>query len=290
MRRIALGVGVFLALLAAYQSARELRTVPADKTDGTRIVSLAPNLTGILFDLGAGDSVVGVTSYCDYPPEAAQRESIGDFINPNFEKIVSLRPDLVLAERWSSSKTAARLRRLDLRLEELPSPQSMAEIYQLIGQVGDLLGRERQARHMIGDLRRRVAAIESHAAGFPYRPRLYLEIDLPSWTVGRSSFTNEAVEICGARNIFADLSAPASQVSHETIIARNPDVIVSFVATAAEIRRRPGWSEIKAVKKGRIIDDFNESLLSQGNQRLADGMEQFQQRLREVMGFSTRTR
>ncbi len=285
MKRIAVGVLTVLAVLLVYQRARTSSPAPSRPVEELRIVSLAPNLTGILFDVGAGRQVVGVTVYCAYPEEATQRERIGDFINPNFEKIVSLHPDLVVAERWSSSKVATRLRQLGLRVEEFPTPKSLREVYSLIEDVSGLVGRRPAAEELVRDLQRRVERIRARARDFPRPPKVYLEIDLPTWTVGSANFTSEAIKICGGENIFADLPTPASQVSSEIVIARNPEVIVSFVASVDEIRSRPGWSAIDAVRRGRVIDDFPESLLSQGNQRLVTGMERLQARLREVMGL-----
>src|SRR5258705_13701535 len=94
-----------------------------------RIISLAPNLTETLFALGAGSEVVGVTTFCKYPPEAARIEKVGNFLNPNYEKIVDLKPTLILAEQWPSSKTAVRLKQLRLPLVETLSPRSFDEIY-----------------------------------------------------------------------------------------------------------------------------------------------------------------
>ncbi len=285
MKKLLIASACVLAGLWGLQRFRPAADKSAETAPPLRIVSMAPNLTGVLFDLGAGSSVVGVTAYCDYPPEAATREKIGDFINPNIEKIVSLRPDLVVCERWTSSKTAPRLRRLGLRVHEAATPDSLEGVYGLVREIGDLVDRPAQAQALVERLQARVEAVERRAAAFPRRPRVYLEIDLPAWTVGSANFTNEAIRIAGGENVFSDLSSPASLVSQEAVIDRNPDVIVSFVANAEEIRRRAGWDAISAVQHGRIIDDFNESLLSQGNGRLVEGMELLQTRLREVMGY-----
>ncbi len=282
MRRFVFLVAVLFALVGLTQWARREapETAPADARQ--RLVSLAPNLTGILIDLGLSDQLVGVTSYCDYP-QAAEVTKIGDFINPNLEKILSLKPDLLLAEEWASSKTVPRLRRLGIQVAEMPSPQTIDEIYGLIESVGSIVGRDDQARETVERMRARVEKVEEKAALFGSRPRLYIEIDRPTWTVGKISFTNEAIYRCGAENIFSDLSRPAPQVSEEAIISRDPDVILSFMASAKEIASRPGWDRISAVREGRIIDDFSQSQLSQGNLRLVAGMEELQRRLVDLM-------
>lgn len=254
-----------------------------NKDGSLRFVSLAPNLTEIIFGLGLGDRIVGVTLYCTYPPETAEIEKVGDFIHPNLEKIVHLAPSLVLAEYSASSKTVSRLRSLGVPVVEVKSPRSLAEVYQLIGRLGKTLQEPQAADRLIESMKQQVEMIKRRSREFPNRPSLYLEIDPPSWTVGRQSFLNEAIRVAGARNIFEDVDRPALQVSKEMIVARDPEIIVSFHSPASEIRARPGWRRIRAVRENRIIDDLDPGLLSQGSQRLAPGMEQLQNRLRAAL-------
>ncbi|MFB3905468.1 MAG: ABC transporter substrate-binding protein [Acidobacteriota bacterium] len=283
MKRTSLIV-VLTALVAIAGVVFALRSRPAApaRESGRRIVSLAPNLTETLFALGAGDEVVGVTSYCNYPAEAQTREKVGDFINPSLEKIVSLRPDLILLEKWSSSRISRRLSQLDLRVVETISPASIQEVYQLIGQVGEAMGRQREARDLLARMQKRIEAARQKSSRFRYHPSVYVEIDPPSWTVGRRSYTSEAVAVAGGRNLFDDVDRPSLLVSKETVLEKNPDVILSFAAKAEDIKARPGWAEIKAVKQGRIIDDFNRDLLSRGTFRLVEGIEQLQERLEKM--------
>jgi iron complex transport system substrate-binding protein len=267
--------GVLLAL-------RPRPVPPPVRSAGHRIISLAPNLTETLFALGAGDEVVGVTNYCNYPPEAKTREKVGDFINPSLEKIVSLRPDLIVLERWSSSKVSRRLSQLNLRVFETISPASIEQVYEVIGQVGGAAGRRREAAALIARMRQRVEAAKQRSRRFRHHPSVYVEIDPPSWTVGKRSYTSEAVTIAGGQNLFDDIDRPALLVSMEKVVEKDPDVILSFAVKAAEIRARPGWGEIKAVKQGHIIDDFNRDLLSRGTFRLVEGIEKLQERLEKM--------
>ncbi|HEV8131007.1 MAG TPA: ABC transporter substrate-binding protein [Acidobacteriota bacterium] len=283
MKNLIAAIEVVLVSILSIQCAQVGFVDRASAQRHSRIVSLAPNLTEILFELGAGDHVVGVTNFCKYPPEAQTKEKIGDFINPNLEKIVSLKPDLVLAERWTSTKIVPRLRQMGLNVTETASPKSLAEIYQVIRQVGSTVGKSDRAEALIGKMQTRVRAIQERGNRFPYRPAVYIEIDLPSWTVGRTSFVAEALSLCGAKNIFGDVDRPALQVSKEMVIERNPEIIISFEARAAEIRRRPGWDQIKAVREGKIIDDLRPNLLSHGNHRLVDGMEELQLKLEKLV-------
>ncbi len=278
-------IAAIIVILLAVLAIQYARVVSVSRTSGVghpRIVSLAPSLTEILFELGVGENVVGVTRYCTYPPEAQKKEKIGDFISPNIEKIVSLRPELVLAERWTSSKIVSRLRQMGLNVVETVSPTSLAEIYQVIREVGTAVGKSDGAMALIESMQHRVRAIQERSKRFPYRPTLYIEIDLPSWTVGRNSFINEAISLCGAQNVFEDIARPALQVSKEMVIQRDPEIIVSFEASASEIQRRPGWDQIRAVRHGKIIH-LKPNLLSHGNHRLVEGMEDLQVRLEAML-------
>ncbi|PYV43237.1 MAG: hypothetical protein DMG06_11515 [Acidobacteria bacterium] len=134
MKKFGLACLSLVLVLLAYQQIRRSRTSPPANAN-LRVISLSPTLTEILFELGVGESVVGVTTYCVYPPEARKKEKIGDFINPNVEKMLVLKPDLIFAERWSSSKIVARLQQARLNVIEVISPRSIEEIYQVIHQV-----------------------------------------------------------------------------------------------------------------------------------------------------------
>src|SRR5262245_27825325 len=121
MRKFIVGCLLLLIVLLGYQQYRLSRTVEPPNKTGRRFISLSPTLTEILFELGAGAEVVAVTTYCVYPEEAKGKEKIGDFVNPNFEKIVGLKPDVVFAETWSTSKIASRLRASGLNVKEVKS-------------------------------------------------------------------------------------------------------------------------------------------------------------------------
>ena len=273
---------VILALLLGSGYLGSL-TASSDPDRPGRIVSLAPNLTELLFELGVGSRIVGVTTYCVYPPQTQKIEKIGGFINPSLEKIVSLEPELVFSERWTSSKTVPTLRRLGLTVVEAPSPFSLAEIYQLMRITGEAIGRVERAEELIQATVDQVQEIREKAKSFPHRPTLYVEIDPPSWTVGSKSFVNEAISLCGAQNIFGDVNRPALQASKEVIVLKDPEIILSFDASASEISRRPGWHRIRAVRNGFIIDDLDRDLLTHGNHRLVEGMRQLQQRVQQLI-------
>jgi iron complex transport system substrate-binding protein len=240
-------------------------------------------LTEILFELGVGEQVVGVTKYFSDSSQGQQKEEIGDFFNPNLEKIVSLKPTLVIAEHWPSSRTVPRLKEFGLPVLETISPTSLEEIYQIIREVGKVVDRSQPAETLIQSMKERLRVVKERAVQLSDRPSVYIEVDLPTWTIGKRSFITEAFHLCGARNLFDDVEKRALQASKETIIARNPDIILTYTVSASLISQRPGWDQIKAVQNGRILDDFDRALLSHGNHRLIEGMEKFQARILTMM-------
>ncbi len=283
MKRFVGAILLILLLIFAIQASRMAPSAQSVPGEDVRIVSLAPNLTEILFELGVGEQVVGVTKYFTDSFQGQQMEEIGDFFNPNLEKIATLEPSLVIAEHWPSSRTVPRLREFGLPVLETISPTSLDEIYQIIREVGKVVDRSQQAEALIHNMEERLRVVQERAAQLIYRPTVYIEVDLPTWTIGKRSFITEAFHLSGARNLFDDVEKRALQASKETIIARNPDIILTYTVSAPVISQRPGWDQIKAVQKGRILDDFDRDLLSHGNHRLIEGMEKLQARILTMM-------
>ncbi len=283
MKRFAGGILLILLLIFAIQASRRTPSNQSVPKEDVRIVSLAPNLTEILFELGVEKQVVGVTKYFTDSSQGQQKEDIGDFFNPNLEKIASLKPSMVIAEHWPSSRTVPRLREFGLPVLETISPTSLEEIYQIIREVGRVVDRSQPAEALIHSMKERLRVVKERAVQLSDRPSIYIEVDLPTWTIGKRSFITEAFHLCGARNLFDDVEKRALQASKETIIARNPDIILTYTVSASLISQRPGWDQIKAVQNGRILDDFDRDLLSHGNHRLIEGMEKFQGRILTMM-------
>ena len=248
-----------------------------------RLVSLSPAITETLFALGLGAEIVGVTTYCKYPKAAEEKEKIGGFLDPNLEKIVYLKPTHVFSESWPSSKTVPRLKQFQLNVVETLSPHSISEVFLFMEEVGKAVEQKEATVHLVSKMEKQLRKIKKKQREFSRRPTIYIEIASPTWTVGKKSFVTEALFITGAKNIFSDVELPALQASKEVIVQKNPEIIISFAAKKEEIEKRPGWKNIQAVQRGNIIDDFPQELLSHGNHRLIEGMEQFQKRLALIM-------
>jgi iron complex transport system substrate-binding protein len=247
-----------------------------------RIVSLLPSDTEILEALGAGNDLVGVTRFDTLLTRKPGMGDIGDFMHPNMEKIVSLKPDLIVAGYWTSSHIVPRLRTLGYTVVQIKPPKSVEEIYLSFRDLAQAAGRPAAAEPVIQDMKRRLESVHQRAQKLPRRLKTYIEIDNPFWTVGGEDYLSEVMKLAGADNIFSDLTHQAGQVSPEVIVERNPELIVTFSDDRAGIQSREGWSKLKAVQTGYIIDDFPQDPLSRPSPPLAAAMEQFVGRLEKL--------
>lgn len=253
------------------------RTVEIAKTP-QHIISLAPSNTEILFALGLGDKIVGVTDFCDYPEEAKTIEKVGSYFEPNIEKIFSLSPDLVLAIT-GLPEVIAKLEELGIPALIL-DPSDLEAVLADIQLVGKATGAEKEAEALVSKMKERITAVTEKAAEVKERPRVFCEIDAtdPSkpWTTGPGSFMDAMIQLSGGTNVAADAESPWPQLSAEEIIAKDPDIIIladsKYGVTPESVRERPGWEVITAVKEGAIFD-IDDDLISRPGPRIVDGLE-----------------
>ncbi len=230
-----------------------------------RIVSTAPSITETLFALGLGDRVVAVTTFCRYPPEAAAKPKIGDYLRPSVEAILALRPDLVLVEKSMIRRS------LDLpvfrgNVVEVDDAD-LEGVLVSIRRIGEVCGVPGRAQQLIHQIRRELDEVRRRTASLP-RPRVLLVVGRTPGRIedliaaGRSSYLHELLEIAGGANIVADASAAYVKVSLEEVLARNPEIIVDF-GDMSQAARAPDrgravarlWSRypnLAAVKTGRV--------------------------------------
>jgi len=216
-----------------------------------RVVSLLPSFTEILFAIGAGDRLVGRTTWCDYPPTALAVPSVGDGMPPNVEAVAARRPDLVVVYRSGPNVTAAQ------QLERLGVQTVLFDLNRLeeLGSVARRLG-VLTGRTAAGDSLAR--AMDSLAAQPPIpgpRSLAFIVWDNPPIVIGAGSFLDRLAGLAGARNVFHDIATPSAQVSIETIAARNPDFIAVLSDTGAPPRYadRPEWRVVPAVRQRRFL-------------------------------------
>ena len=251
-----------------------------------RIVSLAPSNTEILFLIGAGDSVVGVTDYCDYPYnftawiEAGNLTSIGSYYGPSVEPIVALEPDLVLASSGSLD-AAASLTNLGYNVI-VTEGKLLDEILSDILLVGRATYKNTEAAAVVTDMRARIDSVTNQLATATTTPTVYHEIWYdPIMSIGPTTFIDELIVLAGGENIFHDAATSWPVVSSEAIIEKNPDVMffpdmymstTNFYDTIQAVKDRPGWSSITAVQNDAIYE-IEADIVSRTGPRLVDALE-----------------
>jgi iron complex transport system substrate-binding protein len=196
-----------------------------------RIVSTAPSITEMLYALGLGERVVGVTTFCHYPPEAARKPKIGNYLRPDLEAIVALRPDLVIAEK-SMIRQAISLPRLKLNLLEVDD-STILGIYDTIRKIGQAAGVSQRAEALCGSIAGKLEAIQQRTSRLPPRRVLFIVGRTPGRiedliAAGRTSYLNELMRIAGGENVFQDAAIGYAKIGLEEILARNPDVIIDM--------------------------------------------------------------
>jgi len=252
-----------------------------------RIVSLAPSNTEILFAVGAGDNVVGVTDFCNYPYdfaawiEAGNISSIGNYYSPSVEPIVALDPDLVLATTGSLEATET-LRDLGYNVLVI-EPKNLTFVLRDILLMGRATNNNDKAVALESEIKQRIDAVANQAAAATTKPKVYHEIwNEPLMSAGPETFVNELITLAGGENIFMDAETSWPIVSSETIIEKNPDVMVfpdmymgrgNFYETMEAVASRPGWDTINAIKNNTIYE-INADIISRSGPRLADALEE----------------
>ncbi len=262
-----------------------------------RIVSTSPSITESLFALGLGDRVVGVSTYCHYPPAVANLAKIGSFIKPDAEKIAQLRPDLVVVQKAKSAQPLpGRLAALGIKYVEV-EPGSLAEVYSTIQDIGRATGVPDRAQRLIGDIRKRLDAIHAGASG-PSRPTVLLIVGRDPGLlsnligVGPGAYLDELIEIAGGRNVLADSKVTYPRISMETVVRTNPEVILDAGAmgttqndgSKGENELKQPWllhRELRAVRNGLVFGLTSEALVVPGP-RVVDAVEIISRRIREA--------
>jgi len=218
-----------------------------------RIISLVPNITEQLFDLGVQESIVGVTIYCRRPPEAQSKEQVGTVVEVNVEKIISLRPDLVIASPLSDHRQIEKLQAVGIRVKVFPPPRDFKALCVNFSQIAHMVGKEERAREIIQQAERELAAIKGKVKGLP-KPRVFVQIgERPLVAGGGDSFIDDFVNCAGGVNIAREVKT--SVYSREEVVRRNPDIIIIARMGMAGAREKAAWMKyktIRAVQTNRI--------------------------------------
>ena len=257
------------------------RAVALDKPP-QRIISLAPSNTEILFALGLADRVAAVTDYCNYPPEAEAKPSIGGFSTPNIEEIVALSPDLILAASRHENQIIPHLENKGLTVLAL-NLKTLDEALEAITLIGEIAGKEERASGLAAEMQNRIKAVTDKTNNLPdgERPRVfYLTWHDPLMTSGPGSLLHELIQKAGGRNIFSEVIGTKS-VDFELLVARNPQVMIAGIGmgsgedkTLQYLTTESRLQNTEAGKNGRIYK-IDMDLTGRGGPRIVDGLEQF---------------
>jgi iron complex transport system substrate-binding protein len=256
------------------------RPFPLPASTPRRIVSMAPNITEILFALGLGGRVVGVTRFCDWPPEAKAIPKIGGLVDPNVEIIRSLDPDLVIAFRGNPLRVVERIGKLGLPVFILDIGEGLDNLFPLIERIGRVTRTEGAAAGLAAKLRARVEAIDAGLRGVLSRPAVFVLLyGQGLWTCGGESYVNDLIARAGGTNAASSLPKKWVLYKRERIIKDDPGVVFilarsasDFAAGRVRFARMPGMDGIKAVKEGKIYE-LDENAASRFGPRLVEVLD-----------------
>jgi iron complex transport system substrate-binding protein len=248
-----------------------------------KIISLIPSNTEIVYGLDNGDAIVGVTDFDNYPEEAMAKEKIGG-IEFNIEKMISLKPDLVLAHESTADSAKAGLQQLKdagIVVVVVNDAQTLDEVYTSIKMIGNALGESEKANELIEGIKDKFAELQKKAESIKEdgKKTVFVEVSpAPEiYTAGKNTFIDELLTIIGANNASAEMEGWA-KVDPEAIVERNPDVIVTTYGYYTEkpieqVLGRKGWKNVSAVKEKQVFD-VHSDLVTRSGPRLAEGAEE----------------
>ena len=241
-----------------------------------RVVSLMPSYTEIIFELGAGKDLVGVSNFCNWPAEALKIEKAGDYLRPNIEKVYSLKPDVVFTGAWAGASVAKQLSSLGVKVVALPEEKKVEDVYTTIKLIAAELGRKAEGAALAARLAKRLKAV---ARGPEFPLNVYIEADGGGWTTGSQSFLSDAVTRAGGVNVFGKEKRGYFQATWEEVLLLDPEAVILLFGTTEEFAARPMAGGLAAVRAGRVITTLNRDAFTRPGPRLFNEIA----RLREIL-------
>ncbi|MFA5096087.1 MAG: cobalamin-binding protein [Candidatus Omnitrophota bacterium] len=257
----------------------------AGLADTPRYISLAPSTTEILFALGLGDQIVGVSSYCNYPPAARAKTRVGDFSNPNLEKIISLKPDHIFCTGLEQAPVIEKLKYLKINTY-VADPAGTQELFASIAEIGEITRRRKEAGELIARMKGDIERIASLTRLIPpeARVRVFAEIwHEPLMTAGKGSLLDEIITLAGGINVAHDVKRPYCNFSAEKVVALDPQVIILVYMDREPalklVEGRFGWGNIAAIRDKRVFNDIDPDLLLRPTPRVSEGLARMYEKL-----------
>lgn len=239
----------------------------------TRIVSLSPGNTELLFAIGAGDNVVAGTESDDFPAEAKKLPHIGGFAASDLEKILALKPDLVVSGGSLNTKLNQALETAKVQTLVL-EPHTLSKASSSIRLLGHATGHDIQAGRVIDTMNARIESVRKSAAAVPDRPTVLILYDVnPLYTSPAESFIHDLINVAGGKDV-VQKTLPGNIISSEQVVLAKPDVIICGKYLEEKVKAMPGWKSIPAVKNNRFFHSSDESILVRPSPRLAQGVEE----------------
>ena len=240
------------------------------------VVSIAPNVTEIIFALDSGDKLIGVDAFSNYPSEASKIESVGDYNGPNVESIVDLNADVVIGGNYLQQETIDGLNELSIPIIQAEGT-TFEEIYQSIVLIGEVLDKESEATELVDSMKARKKAVEDKAAkNKGEKPSVYYVMTFAdgNWTSGPGTFINEMIESAGGTCVTADGGAEWMDYSMEELIEKDPEVLLvsSEAGDIEELKKTTGYSSLSAVKNDKVFV-IDADIVSRPGPRIIDALE-----------------
>ena len=249
------------------------RTVTIE-SEPKRIITIAPNITEGIYALGKGGNLVGRSDYDDYPTEVSKVASIGSLLKPNIEKIVELKPDVVIASTHFDKDVVKKLEDLNIKVIVLYGEENFEGVYDTMSKLGQVVNASGKAQSIISDMKKKVADITNKVTNAK-KPTVYYVVGFGKsgdFTAGKDTFIGNMIEIAGGKNAADD--AIGWKYSVEKLVEKDPDVLIcsKFFDTKKGIEATTGYKDLKAVKNGKLLEVDDNTIARQGP-RLAEGLE-----------------
>lgn len=245
-----------------------------------RIISISPSNTEVAFALGLEDRIVGVTEFCNYPPEALEKDNVGGFSTPSIERIVELEPDLILASTIHEEEVP-RLEELGISVLVIEA-SNLLELYTSISLVAEITGVPARGEELIASMQQGIGAVEAVVAEVPEEERVQVFYEVysdPLMSAGSGAFINEIITLAGGINIFGDVEENYPQISAEVVAEKQPDIILfpDYHGTAetviGDMAGRPGWESVPAVQNENVFA-INDDAFARPGPRVVQAVEE----------------
>jgi len=243
-----------------------------------RVVSLAPNLTENIFAVGAGDRLVGVTKFCNYPEDAQKIQQVGDTISPNIETIIALKPQIVFVSTASQLETFMKTLEAQGITVFVTNPKDLNGVLANLRQLGEIFGTPERTTVLLNELQERILAVDEQARD-KQKTKTFVQISKePLFTIGKESFLTEIIERAGGVSVTKEVATAYPKISKETALALNPDAII-LSESPDNLEPNDVFKNSPAVKNKKVFK-INADILSRPSPRIVDALEQIAEAFR----------